>query len=104
MSLSTHLFQRRRLLLLCAATLALHYLAIDWVGGRLAAQTHRPSPLPPSLMTAQLRLALPKHVDTPPAAELQPLPAAAKPAPKPRPKPAPQPAAEPAPPAAEPPA
>lgn len=104
MSLSTHLFQRRRLLLLCAATLALHYVAIDWVGGRLAAQTHRPSPLPPSLMTAQLRLALPKHVDTPPAAEVQPLPPAAKPAPKPRPKPAPQPAAEPAPPAAEPPA
>jgi hypothetical protein len=48
------------------ATLALHYAAIDWVGGRLSAQTHRPSELPPSLMTAQLRLALPKRVASKP--------------------------------------
>ncbi|RFP10050.1 MULTISPECIES: DUF3108 domain-containing protein [unclassified Duganella] len=103
MSLSTHLFQRRRLLVLCAATLALHYLAIDWVGDRLATQSHRPSPLPQSLMTAQLRLALPKHVETPPAAEVQPLPPAAKPARKRKPEPVPAPEAAPEP-AAPPPA
>ncbi|NVD72222.1 DUF3108 domain-containing protein [Duganella sp. BJB1802] len=98
MRLPTHLFPRRRLLILCAATLALHYLAIDWVGERLAAQSHRPSPLPSSLMTAQLRLALPKHVETPPAEEVQPLPPAAKPLRKRKPAPAPEPAPEPAPP------
>ncbi|RFP13992.1 DUF3108 domain-containing protein [Duganella sp. BJB488] len=96
MRLPTHLFPRRRLLILCAATLALHYLAIDWVGERLAAQSHRPSPLPSSLMTAQLRLALPKHVETPPAEEVQPLPPAAKPSRKRKPAPAPEPAPEPA--------
>lgn len=96
MRLPTHLFPRRRLLVLCAATLALHYLAIDWVGERLAAQSHRPSPLPPSLMTAQLRLALPKHVETPPAQEVQPLPPAAKPPRQRKPAPAPEPAPEPA--------
>jgi len=96
MRLPTHLFPRRRLLVLCAATLALHYLAIDWVGERLAAQSHRPSPLPSSLMTAQLRLALPKHVETPPAEEVQPLPPAAKPPRKRKPAPAPEPAPEPA--------
>ncbi|SDH17655.1 MULTISPECIES: DUF3108 domain-containing protein [unclassified Duganella] len=59
--------------MLCAATLALHYAAIDWVGGRLAAQTHRPSELPPSLMTAQLKLSLPKRVESAPVEEIKPL-------------------------------
>ncbi len=53
-------------------------------------------------MTAQLRLALPKHVATPPTAEVQPLPPAAKPA-RLR-KPAPEPSAEAAPEPAAPPA
>jgi hypothetical protein len=89
MSLLTHLFHRRRLLILCAATVALHYVAIDWVDQRLGSEVERPMP-PPSLMTAQLRLTLPKHVETPPSAEVQPLPPAAGPVrrPKPQPKPA----------------
>ncbi|GJI92700.1 DUF3108 domain-containing protein [Duganella hordei] len=90
MSLFTHLFHRRRLLILCAATVALHYVAIDWVDNRLGNEAARPMPQP-SLMTAQLRLTLPKHVDTPPSAEVQPLPPAAKPRRKPKPRPEPEP-------------
>ncbi|MFS2005176.1 DUF3108 domain-containing protein [Duganella sp. CT11-25] len=73
MTIVSYLFQRRRLLVLCAATLALHYATIDWVGGRLSSQSQRPSPLPASLMTAQLRLTLPKRVDSAPLAEVAPL-------------------------------
>jgi hypothetical protein len=76
MTNASFLARHRRALVLCVATLALHYAAIDWVGGRLSAQTHRPSELPPSLMTAQLRLALPKRVESAPLAELAPLPKA----------------------------
>lgn len=74
------LARHRRVLVLCAATVALHYAAIDWVGGRLSAQTHRPSELPASLMTAQLRLALPKRVESKPVEEVAPLAAPRKPA------------------------
>jgi hypothetical protein len=77
MTNASFLARHRRALVLCVATLALHYAAIDWVGGRLSAQTHRPSELPASLMTAQLRLALPKRVESAPLAELAPLPKAA---------------------------
>jgi len=77
MTNASFLARHRRALVLCVATLALHYAAIDWVGGRLSAQTHRPSELPASLMTAQLRLALPKRVESKPLAELAPLPKAA---------------------------
>jgi hypothetical protein len=76
MTIASLLARHRRALVLCGATLALHYAAIDWVGGRLSAQTHRPSELPASLMTAQLRLALPKRVESAPLAELPPLPKA----------------------------
>lgn len=76
MTIASFLARQRRVLVLCAATLALHYAAIDWVGGRLSAQTHRASELPPSLMSAQLRLALPKRVESKPLAEVQPLAAA----------------------------
>src|SRR5471032_2072649 len=103
MTIVSYLFQRRRVLILCAATLALHYLTIDWVGNRIGTRSPRPSPLPASLMTAQLRLALPKHVDTPePPAEIKPLTPAAKPqrAPKPKPPP-PEPATEAPPPVAD---
>jgi hypothetical protein len=73
MTIVSYLFQRRRLLVLCAATLALHYAAIDWVGERLSSQSRRPSPLPASLMSAQLRLTLPKRVERAPVAEVAPL-------------------------------
>ncbi|WP_072786945.1 DUF3108 domain-containing protein [Duganella sacchari] len=85
MTIASFLARHRRVLVLCAATLALHYAAIDWVGGSLRAQTHRPSALAPSLMTAQLRLALPKRVAMPPAPEVQPLAAAPKPIARPKP-------------------
>lgn len=81
MTIASFLFQRRRLLILCAATLALHYATIDWVGGHLSAPSHRPSPLSPSLMTAQLRLTLPKHVESAPVAEVAALAPEAKPKP-----------------------
>ncbi|HEX5342904.1 MAG TPA: DUF3108 domain-containing protein [Duganella sp.] len=79
MTKASFLARHRRALVLCVATLALHYAAIDWVGGRLSAQTHRPSELAPSLMTAQLRLALPKRVESKPLAEVAPLAPSAAP-------------------------
>lgn len=82
MTIVSFLFQRRRLLVLCAATVALHYATIDWVGERLSSQSQRPSPPPASLMNAQLRLTLPKRTASSPAPEVAPLPksaAAAKP-------------------------
>jgi hypothetical protein len=101
MTIVSFLTRHRRVLVLCAATVALHFAAIDWVGGRLSAQTHRASELKPSLMTAQLRLALPKRVETPPPPEITPLaqkaPKPAVPLQKPRPRPAAEPLPEPAP-------
>jgi hypothetical protein len=86
MTIVSFLLQRRRLLVLGAATLALHYATIDWIGGRLSSESSRPSPQPPSLMSAQLRLTLPKRVERAPEPEVAPLPLPKKPAtPKPRP-------------------
>jgi len=79
MTKASFLARHRRALVLCVATLALHYAAIDWVGGRLNAQTHRSSELAPSLMTAQLRLALPKRVESKPLADVAPLAPSAAP-------------------------
>ena len=84
MTIVSFLSQRRRLLVLCAATLALHYATIDWVGERLGAQSRRAAPPPASVMNAQLRLTLPKRVASAPAPEVAPLPKAAAAA-KPRP-------------------
>jgi len=84
MTIVSFLLQRRRLLVLGAATLALHYATIDWIGGRLSSESSRPSPQPPALMSAQLRLTLPKRVESAPEPEVAPLPK--KPAPaRPRP-------------------
>ena len=92
MTIASFFRQRRRVLILCAATLALHYLAIDWAGSRLGPQSH-PAP-PPSLVTAQLKLALPEpaasHALEPDLAPLD------KPAPRPHKPPPPTPAPEPA--------
>jgi hypothetical protein len=96
MTIASFLFQRRRVLILCAATMALHYATIDWIGGRLSSQSHRPSPLPASLMTAQLRLTLPKRVESAPLQDVAALPS--RPAAKPKARPA-EPAPTPAPPA-----
>jgi hypothetical protein len=86
MTIVSFLFQRRRLLVLCAATLALHYATIDWVGDRLGSQSRRAAPpQPASLMNAQLRLTLPKRVPSAPAPEVAPLPKTAAAAAKPRP-------------------
>ncbi|HJU99533.1 MAG TPA: DUF3108 domain-containing protein [Burkholderiaceae bacterium] len=109
MTIATFLRPRRRWLLLGAATVALHYLTIDWVGTQLGQREARRRP-PPSLVTAQLHLALPQHHEAAPLPELQPL-SASKPAPKPVQKPAhrpppppstpPEPAPAPAPPVAD---
>ncbi|MBA5605922.1 DUF3108 domain-containing protein [Duganella sp. FT3S] len=114
MTIATFLRPRRRWLLLGAATVALHYLTIAWVGTQLGQHEARRRP-PPSLVTAQLHLALPQHREAAPLPELQPLsapapkpapkparrPAPPPPAPEPAPAPTPAPAPEPAPPVAD---
>ncbi len=88
MTLASLLSQRRRLLVLCAATAGLHYLAIDWVGGRLGPpDSRRPAAMAP--VTAQLRLALPQRAPSAPLPEVAPLaPGAVKRTRKAAPKPA----------------
>ena len=101
MTIVSSLFQRRRLLAVCAATLALHFVAIDWVGGHLASSAPRAAPRPPPVMTAQLRLTLPKRVESAPLVDVEPLtPQDAsqdKPTPAPKSKPKSKPAPAPAP-------
>ena len=58
MTIASFFRQRRRVLMLCAATLALHYAAIEWAGSRLGPHSHAAAP--PALVTAQLKLALPE--------------------------------------------
>ena len=95
MTIASFLHRRRRLLILAAATVALHYLAIDWLGSRLGPQPHRAAP--GALVTAQLKLALPQRVaSSEPAPELQALEPAVK-----RSRRAPKPAAPPPAPPAE---
>lgn len=96
MTIVSYLFQRRRLLVVCAATLALHLAAIDWAGNHLGSSTPRTSPHPPSVMTAQLRLTLPKRVESAPLVDVKPL--TPQDAPRPRVKRAPPPRALPPPP------
>lgn len=67
MKIASFLFRRRRILLLCAATVALHYLVLNWAGTRIA-----PAPVPSAsaaapaqiTMAAQLRLTLPPAIST----------------------------------------
>ena len=96
MTIASYLFQRRRLLVVCAATLALHLAAIDWAGNHLGSSAPRTSPHPPSVMTAQLRLTLPKRVESAPLVDVKPL--APRDAPRPRLKRPPPPRELPAPP------
>ncbi|MEV4783690.1 DUF3108 domain-containing protein [Burkholderia sp. LMU1-1-1.1] len=95
MTIVSNLFQRRRLLVVCAATLALHLAAIDWAGNHLGSSVPRTSPHPPSVMTAQLRLTLPKRVESAPLVDVKPL---AQDAPRPRARRPPPPAPLPPPP------
>ena len=100
MTIASYLFQRRRLLVVCAATLALHLAAIDWAGNHLGSSAPRTSPHRPSVMTAQLRLTLPKRVESAPLVDVKPL--APRDAPRPRVKRPPPPRELPAPPEAAP--
>jgi hypothetical protein len=95
MTIVSNLLQRRRLLVVCAATLALHLAAIDWAGNHLGSSVPRTSPHPPSVMTAQLRLTLPKRVESAPLVDVKPL---AQDAPRPRARRPPPPAPLPPPP------
>lgn len=85
MTIASFFSQRRRLLVFCAATVALHGLAIDWAARHMAASSTREAQ--PTVMTAQLRVALPKRVESAPLAEVQPLAERPKPADKPKPEP-----------------
>ncbi|XLZ68072.1 DUF3108 domain-containing protein [Massilia sp. SR12] len=98
---------RRRMLAVGAATVALHFLTISWVGGRLGA-SEQPRESVQGIINAELRLA-PPPAAAPAAVEGAPA-AIPKPKPKPRqPRPAPPvedalaPPAEPAPPEPAPP-
>ncbi|MET0267663.1 MAG: DUF3108 domain-containing protein [Duganella sp.] len=94
MTIASFFYQRRRLLVFCAATLALHGLAIDWAARNMAASSTREAQ--PAVMTAQLRVALPKRVESAPLAEVQPL--AERPKAQNKPNPVPKPPSRPPPP------
>jgi hypothetical protein len=80
MTLVSFISRHRRAIVLCAATLALHFVTIDWLGARLGPQHSSAAGPKPAVMTAQLRLALPQRVaSTAPVPEL----AASKPVPRP---------------------
>jgi len=98
MTIVSFLARRRRVLALCAATAALHFVTIDWLGSRLGPQQSTAIKPAPSVMQAQLRLALPQRTaSAEPPPEIKPVdPAAARPAAQPsarrtlRPAPLPQ--------------
>ncbi|HEY1148621.1 MAG TPA: DUF3108 domain-containing protein, partial [Pseudoduganella sp.] len=99
MTIVTFLSRRRRVLALCAATVALHVVAIDWFVSRIGLLEDSRKAAP-AVVKAELRLALPQHVaSAEPVPEVKPEEAAPKPK-RPR-KAAPKPATVPAP-AAEP--
>lgn len=98
MTIVSSLLQRRRYLLLGVLTLALHYVTIDWVGTRIGAQRSHQAQAEPSLITAQLHLALPPRAATASAPPPQIAPLAPSRVPHihaaPPPRPAPPPAAD----------
>jgi hypothetical protein len=101
MTIVTFLSRRRRVLALCAATVALHVVAIDWFVSRIGLLEDSRKATP-AVVKAELRLALPQQVaSAEPAPEVKPAEAAPKPKrPRkaaPRPAPVPAPAAEPSP-------
>src|SRR5438309_1518668 len=89
MSFVSSLIPRRRVVLLCVASLLLHLLTIGWVGGQIVAPRSAPPPLPPTLV-AQLHTAPMVATADPPVVK----PATPKPVRKRAPKPPPE-AAEP---------
>ncbi|CAN7687583.1 DUF3108 domain-containing protein [Pseudoduganella sp. LjRoot289] len=95
MTIVSLLSRHRRPLALCAATAALHFVTIDWLGARLGPQHSTAVKPAPNVMTAQLRLALPKRsASAEPPPEVKQLdPAAPKPPRPPRP-PRPRPPAQ----------
>jgi hypothetical protein len=104
MTIVSFLSRRRRVLALCAATAVLHFVTIDWLGARLGPQQSTAVRPAPSVMQAQLRLALPKRsASSEPPPEVKQLDQAApkapqaRPAPRPAPMPQPSAVAEPAP-------
>lgn len=99
MTIVSFLSRRRRVLALCAATVALHCVTIDWLAARLGPQHSTAVKPMPNVMTAQLRLALPKRVASaePPPEVKQLDKAAPKPVPARRPPAQPSAVAEPAP-------
>jgi hypothetical protein len=76
---------RRRIVAICAATVVLHFLTINWVSGRIVA-AERAHDEEKDVIKAELRLAPPPPPPVAPAAETPP------PKPKPRPRKAPKPA------------
>lgn len=80
MTIVTFPRHRRRIIAICAATAALHFVTINWVSGRIGA-AERERDAEKNIISAELRLA-------PPAPEpAAPEPVEAPPAPKPKPKP-----------------
>jgi hypothetical protein len=87
MTIVSFLSRRRRALALCAATAALHFVTIDWLGARLGPQHSTAVKPVPNVMTAQLRLALPQRTaSAEPPPELAPLKPSDRAAPKPAPR------------------
>ncbi|WP_342115208.1 DUF3108 domain-containing protein [Pseudoduganella sp. OTU4001] len=79
---------RRRIIAVCAATVALHFVTINWVSGRIGA-TEQEREAGKGIINAELRLAPPPPPAPAPAADARP---AKAPKPKPRkPKPVPPP-------------
>jgi hypothetical protein len=65
MTIVSFLSRRRRVLVLCAATAALHYAAIDWLAARIGS-ADTPQDMAPMKVSAQLRPALPARVQSTP--------------------------------------
>jgi hypothetical protein len=81
MTIVTFPRHRRRIIAICAATVALHFLTIKWVSGRIGAAEHERD-AEKSVINAELRLA-------PPPEPVAPEPVKPPPPPKPKSKPKP---------------